>query len=69
MFFLSQCRYSPTKGAARVDSVSWKTRFGDVIRPTHINHASDEMLTKGFRRYEQTDATPIQQTMTWKKIQ
>ena len=36
----------------RVDSVSWKTRFGDVIRPTHINHASDEMLTKGFRRYE-----------------
>ena len=36
----------------RVDSVSWKTRFGDVVRPTHINHASDEMLTKGFRRYE-----------------
>lgn len=36
----------------RVDSVSWKTRFGDVIRPTHINHANDEMLTKGFRRYE-----------------
>ena len=36
----------------RVDSVSWKTRFGDVIRPTHMNHANDEMLTKGFRRYE-----------------
>ena len=36
----------------RVDSVSWKTRFGDVIRPPHINHANDEMLTKGFRRYE-----------------
>lgn len=36
----------------RVDSVSWKSRFGDVVRPTHINHANDEMLTKGFRRYE-----------------
>lgn len=36
----------------RVDSVSWKTRFGDAIRPTHINHANDEMMSKGFRRYE-----------------
>ena len=36
----------------RVDSVSWNSRFGDVVRPTHINHANDEMLTKGFRRYE-----------------
>ena len=35
-----------------VDSVRWKTRFGDVIRPTHINHANDEMIAKGFRRYE-----------------
>ena len=34
----------------RVDSVSWKTRFGDAIRPTHINHANDEMMSKGFRR-------------------
>ena len=37
---------------SRVDSVSWKTRFGDVVRPTHMNHANDEMQTKGFRRYE-----------------
>ena len=37
---------------ARVDSVSWNSRFGDVVRPSHINHANDEMLTKGFRRYE-----------------
>ena len=36
----------------RVDSVSFKTRFGDVVRPTHRNHANDEMQTKGFRRYE-----------------
>jgi hypothetical protein len=36
----------------RVDSVSWRTRFGDVVRPTHMNHANDEMLSKGFRRYE-----------------
>lgn len=48
------CRMYWEKGISgcRVDSVSWKTRFGDVIRPTHINHANDEMLTKGFRRYE-----------------
>ena len=37
---------------SRVDSVSWKTRFGDAIRPTHRNHANDEMMSKGFRRYE-----------------
>ena len=48
------CRMYWKKGisGSRVDSVSWRTRFGDVIRPTHINHANDEMLTKGFRRYE-----------------
>ena len=48
------CRMYWKKGisGSRVDSVSWRTRFGDVIRPTHINHAYDEMLTKGFRRYE-----------------